>query len=215
MIARWPRWAGILAVVVLLGGVIVGVPGIRGQILRSAGWALVVYDPVESADIIVVAVDAGGAGVLEAADLVHGGIAARVAIFADLPDAVDREFIRRGIPYEDAAAWSTRQFRALGVTMIEQIPRVDGTEAEGQVLPGWCKQHDFRSIVVVSSTDHSRRLRRVLRRSMNNHETRVMIRPARHSAFDPDRWWETRGGVRTEVIEVQKLLLDVIRHPIS
>ncbi len=49
---------------------------------------------------------------------------------------------------------------------------------------------------------------------MKGHQTRVTVRPARHSAFDPDRWWETRDGVRTEIIELQKLLLDVIRYPI-
>jgi hypothetical protein len=176
----------------------------------------VVNEPVERADIIVVAADADGAGVLEAADLVHGGIATRVAVFADPPDRVDREFIRRGIPYEDAAARSVRQFRSLGVTAIEQIPRaVAGTEAEGEALPGWCDQHQFRSVVVVSTPDHSRRLRRVLDRSMKGHGTRVTVRPVRHSAFDPDRWWETRDGIRTEIIELQKLLLDVMRHPLS
>src|SRR3990170_6397216 len=148
VIARWPRLARVLAVVVLAGG-------------------LVVDEPVERVDIIVVAVDADGAGVLEAADLVHSGIASRVAVFADPPDAVDREFLRRGVGYEDRAARSTRQLRSLGVTAVEQVPRaVAGTEAEGEVLPAWCDQNKFRSIVVVSLADHSRRLRRVLRRSM-------------------------------------------------
>ena len=216
MIARWPRWARILAVVVLAGAVIVGVPAIRGSMLRAAGWVLVVDDPVEPADIVVVAVDADGAGVLEAADLVHSGIATRVAVFADPPDQVDREFLRRGLPYEDAAAQRTRQLRSLGVTAIEQIPRaVPGTEAEAEVLPDWCDQHQFRSVVIVNARDHSRRLRRVLHRSMKGHTTKVTVRPARYSVFDPDRWWETRTGIRTEIIELQKLLLDVVRHPMS
>jgi len=80
---------------------------------------------------------------------------------------VDLEFIRRGIPYEGAAARSFRQLRALGVDTIDHIPRyVAGTEDEGPVLADWCDQHRFRSVVVVSSSDHSRRLRRVLHRSM-------------------------------------------------
>jgi hypothetical protein len=168
------------------------------------------------ADIVVIAVDVGSAGVLEAADLVHGGYSTRVAVFADPPDPVDREFMRRGIPYEDAAARSVRQLRLLGVTAIERIPReVAGTEAEAEVLPAWCDQRHFRSIVVVTSTDHSRRLRRVLHRSMKGQRTRVTVRAARYSTFDPDRWWETRGGIRTGIIELQKLLFDVVRHPIS
>jgi len=216
--ARWRRWLWILAILVLASAVAAGVPSIRGRILRSAGWALVLHDkPIESADIIVVSTGADGAGTLEAADLVHSGVATRVAVFADPPsDVVDFEFIRRGIPYEDAAARSTRQLRSLGVETIEQIPRaVAGSEDEGQVLPEWCDQHGFRSIVVVTTSDHSRRLWRILHRSMKGHRTSVAIWPARYSTFEPDRWWETHDGIRTEVAEFEKLLLDVARHPIS
>jgi hypothetical protein len=154
--------------------------------------------------------------VLEAADLVHSGIATRVAVFADPPGPVDREFIRRGIPYEDAAARSIRQLRALGVRTVEQIPRaVAGSEAEGELLPGWCAQNHFRAVVVVSTTDHSRRLSRVLRRSMKGRGTAVAIRPSRYSEFQPDRWWKTRDGIRTEITEMEKLVFDVLAHPLS
>jgi hypothetical protein len=40
MIARWPRWAGVLLVVVLLGAAGSVVSAIRRPILRAAGWAL-------------------------------------------------------------------------------------------------------------------------------------------------------------------------------
>jgi hypothetical protein len=216
VLARWPRWALVALVCLLVGAAAAGVPVIRRPILRAAGRALVVNEPVEPADIIVVTVDANSAGVLEAADLVHSGIATRVAVFADPPDAVDREFIRRGIPYEDMAARSVRQLRSLGVSTIEQIPRaVAGTEDEGLILPGWCDQHRFGSVVVVSAPDHTRRLRRVLHRSMEGRRTRVTVRSTRYSQFDPDRWWQTRAGVRIEIVELEKLLLDLVRHPIS
>ena len=83
------------------------------------------------------------------------------------------------------------------------------------MLAAWCDQHGFRSVVVVSSSDHSRRLHRVLHRSMKGHQTRVATCSARDSAFDPDRWWQSHRGIRTEVVELEKLLLDVARHPIS
>jgi hypothetical protein len=189
---------------------------LRGSILRGAGWVLVASDPLAPADIIVVTIDADGAGVLEAADLVHAGVATRVAVFADPPDTVDRELLRRGLPYEDAAETAGRQLRALGIGVIERIPRaVAGTEDEGRTLPGWCDGHGFRTVVVVSSSDHSRRVRRVLRRAMKGHKTRVIIRPSRYTEFDPDRWWQTRAGARTGIVELEKLLLDVVLHPIS
>src|SRR5690242_12899007 len=212
---RWPRWTPILLVLALVASAIVAVRSVREPVLRAAGWALVVNEPVAPADIIVLSLDSGGAGALEAADLVQSGISKRVAVFMDPPSGEDHEFIRRGLPYEDAAAKQIRQLRSLGVTDVVQISRIDGTEGEGRVLPPWCDEHQFRSIVVVATKDHSRRVRRVLDRVMKGHPTRVTIQPARYSSFDPDRWWETRGGVRTEIFEFQKLLLDVVLHPVS
>ena len=153
---------------------------------------------------------------LEAADLVQSGISKRVAVFMDPPSGEDHEFIRRGLPYEDASARQIRQLTLLGVTDVIQIPLTEaGTEGEGQVFPAWCEQHQFRSVVFVAARDHSRRWRRVLNRVMKGHPTRVMVQPARYSPFDPDRWWETREGVRTEIVEIQKLVLDVVLHPLS
>jgi hypothetical protein len=139
-----------------------------------------------------------------------------VAVFADPPDPTDREFIRRRVPYEDRAARSIRQLKALGVEATEQIPiAVAGTEDEGQVLPDWCDQRGFRSVVIVSLSDHSRRLRRVLHRSMKGRRTNVTVRPARYSAFNADQWWVTRDGIRSGIVELEKLILDLVRHPVS
>ena len=216
MSSRWPRRAPILVVVALAATTIVAVPPVREPVLRAAGWALVVNELVAPADIIVLSLASGGAGALEAADLVQSGIATRVAVFTDPPSGEDHEFIRRGLPYEDAAARQIRQLRWLGVTDVVQIPRTDvGTEGEAQVLPPWCDQHRLRSIVLVTTRDHSRRLRRVLDRVMKGHSTRVMIQPSRYSSFDPDQWWKTRYGVRTEIVELQKLVLEVVLRPIS
>jgi hypothetical protein len=214
---RWIR--GALPAAALLALASVALPSVRWPILRAAGGALVAEDAVGPADIVVVATGADGAGVLEAADLLGRGVAPRVAVFADPPDpVVDREFIRRGAPYENAAARSVRQLRSLGVeaTAIEEIPRaVAGTEDEGRALPEWCRSRRFRSVLVVTTSDHSRRLRRLLRRAMQGHPTRAFVRASRYSQFDPDRWWDTREGLRTGIVELQKLLFDVARHPVS
>jgi hypothetical protein len=217
MDSRRPRRSRIAAaIVLLLIASVVLMPTLRRPILRAAGWALVVDDRIGPSDVIVVAVDAEGAGVLEAADLVHAGIATGVGLFAEPVKPADNELVRRGIPYEDTAARSARQLRSLGVMTIEQIPgTVTGTEAEGQILLAWCARRQYRSVVVVSNPDHSRRLRRVFRRSVRGHGLNVLVRSARYSNFDPDRWWETRAGIRTEIVEFQKLVLDVARHPIS
>jgi hypothetical protein len=211
------RWVVILVLSTLLSIALTASTGVRRAVLSAAGWTLVGEDPLVNGDVIVVSVAAGGEGVLEAADLFHAGIAPQVAVFADPPDDVDREFLRRRIPYEDEAQRSIRRLRALSVTNTVIIGGGDavGTEAEGDILPVWCKQNGFHSIVLVAAPDHSRRLRRVMRRSMRGLPVRVHVRVARISKFDPGHWWESRAGARIEIVELQKLLLDIIRHPVS
>lgn len=214
MVFGRPRLAAILLAVLLVATAITALRPFSETLLRSAGWALVISDPVSPADIIVISLDSGGAGALEAADLVRSGIASRVAVFEDPPSGEDLEFIRRGVPYEDESARQIRQLGWLGVTDVVQIPRQEaGTEGEGQVLLPWSEENRLRSIVFVVASDHSRRVRRVLDRVMAGHPTRVMVQPARHSNFDPDHWWKTRSGIRTEIIELEKLMLDLLFHP--
>ena len=161
------KWIPILVLVALAAAAIVAFPSVRETVLRAAGWALVVNEPIAPSDFIVVSLDSAGAGALEAADLVQSGIATRVAVFTDPPSGEDYEFIRRGLPYDDGSARLIRQLRSLGVTDVVQIPRTEGgTTGEGKVFPPWCDQHQFRSIVFVTSRDHSRRVRLVLDRVM-------------------------------------------------
>jgi hypothetical protein len=196
--------------------VVFAVPLTRVPILRAGGNALVVSDPLRAADVIVISVNAGGIGVLEAADLVQSGVAKRVAVFADPPAPEDLEFMRRGVPYEDWAVRSTMQLKLMGVATVDRIPRQQaGSLAEAEILPSWCDAHQFRDVILVTTSDHSRRLRRLIDRAMKGHRTRIFIRPSRYSRFHPDTWWQTRDGVRTAIIEFQKLALDIARHPFS
>ena len=215
--ARFRLWHWVILAALLLILLAAGIPGIRQSILRSAGWALVNRQvPVTSADVIVVAIDSGGAGTLEAADLVHRGVSNQVAVFHDPPTQADQEFLRRGLPYDDRAAISTRQLQILGVDNITEIPRTtSGSEEEGEILPAWSRRHGYHTVVLVTSADHSRRLSRILRRALRGSSTDVTVVASPYSNFKPDRWWKTRAGARTEIVESEKLLLDVVRHPFS
>jgi len=204
---------GLLSIVVLATVIVGGVPALRHSLLRSAGWALVAEDPPAKADIIVISADALGAGILEAADLAHAGFASRIAIFDRPVTRMSREFARRGVQSLDLKSVSIQLLHGLGITDIALIPPVVGTVDEGKVLQQWCAANSIHSILFISVTDHSRRSRRVLDRALSPHGVRVMVRYARYSEFDPDSWWQTRGGQRTQAVESEKLLVDFLRHP--
>jgi hypothetical protein len=213
-VSRWMIVScGSLALAVIL---IASIPDVRHSLLRSAGRALVAQDAPAKADVIVVSTDAMGAGFLESADLVKAGFATRVAIFDRIPNRVQLEFARRGIQSLDLKRVSIELLRALGLTDIVVIPSaVVGTEDEGQVLQRWCTANSIHSLVFVSTPDHSRRTRRVLVRALQSHGVTVTVRYSKYSEFDPDNWWLSREGQRTEAVEMEKLLLDVLRHPFS
>ena len=207
---------GIVLALVLLSVASIAVPAIRHSLLRAAGRTLVANECVGSADIIVVSGEAEGDGVLEAYELVHSGVATRVAVFSYAPNTIEREFIRRGIPYEGRTARSVRQLKTVGLVNVEQLPTyITGSQDEGPALARWCDEQQFHSVVVVATPDHSRRLRRLLHRAMKGHQTAVAVCPTRYAEFDPDRWWNSHDGIRTEIEELEKLILDCVRHPIS
>jgi hypothetical protein len=208
------RWALILlSIATLAVAISASVPALRHSLLRSAGWALVAEDSPAKADIIVVSSDALSAGMLEAADLFKAGFATRVAIFNRPVTRLQRELVRRGAPTIDPAAFSLQVLHSQGVTDVVLIPPVVGTVDEGSVLQQWCAANSIHSLLFISVTDHSRRTRRVLDRALGRHGIRVVVRYARWSEFDPDSWWQSRAGQRVQIIESQKLLLDVLRHP--
>jgi hypothetical protein len=203
--------AGLIAAAALL----VCLEQVRSPILRSVAHALVVDEAVSAADVVVISFPTSAMGVFEAADLVEAGMARSVALFREDSDSVQGEFARRGVAYPSGPEIAAHQLELLGISNILEIPFVvQGTEDQGDALRAWLDQQRFGSVIVVTVPDHSRRLRRVLDRAMGQTPTKVAVRVTRHSDYDPDRWWQTRDGIRTTIVEAQKLTLDVIRHPL-
>lgn len=163
-------------------------------------------EPLQNADVIVIAADALEEGVMEAAALAKNGIAPRVAVFTlgSRP--------RRG-PTARAVAALNRD----GVAIVEQIPAsVTGTTDSIPVLLAWCRMRGFHTAIMITNSDHSRRVRRVLDRTTgDSRDVRVVVRVARPFTLSPDDWWVHGGEIYRVIVEIPKLLVDVARHPRS
>ena len=203
----------ILSVITVTVVVVALTPPVRTPVLKLIGHALVIDEPISQADVVVVPEWTQAAGVLEAADLVRQGHARAIAILLGEVEPAERELIRRGLASPQRTSWLVSLARNLEVQVVEAVDGGNGTEAESRMLPDWCRERGFRTVIVVSLPDHSRRLRRLLNRSMADHPTRAIVRTTRYASYDPDSWWTTRGGVRIQLQEGQKLLLDFLQHP--
>ena len=198
----------------LVAAVVIGASGaLTPSIVRSIGGVLVATDVVEVVDVIVVPGWTHESGALEAADLYKRGIASRVAVLEPEPEPSRRELIRRGV-VAIGDPWVVSLMRRLGVQTIEVIPGYStGTDADGKLIASWLEQNHLRSAVVVATSEHSRRLRRIMHRALEDKTASVLVVSARFSTYEPDRWWKTRAGVRTTLTELEKLLVDIVTHP--
>jgi hypothetical protein len=186
----------------------------RTTILAAAGRILVAEDPISKADIVVVPEWAGIGGALEAVDLVSSGFATTVLVVPRPRDRAAAELARRRGDAGTQEYWFSALVRSLGVRAVVQLDfAASGTSDEGHAIDEWRRDHQVRSMIVVTTLDHSRRVRRALHRSLANPDLFVIVRATRYSEFNPEAWWQTHDGIRTELIEIEKLALDLVRHP--
>lgn len=185
----------------------------RDPLLRSVGHLMTADDGLEPADAAIATAEAGSAGELELADLVDRHLVGRVAVLIPDPSPGSLELRRRGIVTEDPRGTLT----ALGVRpdTIALIPANEGGTSDGaEALVAWCQAERIRRLIVVTNADHVRRLRRVLSRSFEPGGTRVRVHSVQYGAFRASDWWQNRRTLRSGIIELQKLLLDYVRHPL-
>jgi len=199
---------------------IAAVPPFRTSVLRRIGATLIAEDPLATADLGVMMSESHASGAtLELADLVKTGAIRRVAVVAP-PDGIEvaQEFARRGVPFEDNAAQAIAQLVRLGVppTVIDRIPVTDagGTTSEGAAIAAWCARRQVKTVLILSSPDHGRRVRRRVRRAFAGTATRPIVRLTRYGTFRADDWWTRRDALRAGLVELEKLLLDVVAHPL-
>jgi uncharacterized SAM-binding protein YcdF (DUF218 family) len=97
------------------------------------------------------------------------------------------------------------------VDFCETEPDVDSTEQEAQALISCAREHQWRSIVVVTSNYHSRRARMIWKRILKTQfpEAQVEIQ----GVTDPDfrlQWWSTRRSAKIWLLEFSKLVSEAI-----
>jgi len=186
-----------LAGILLLGGVV---------LLLGAGRWLVVEDPLEKAQAIVVLSGRMPLRALEAAKLYREGYAPKVWVTHSSEPGATLEAMQIAYVGED--------FYNLRVLMHEGVPAdairvleppIINTADEIRAVSAALAEEKGRAVIVVTSKVHTRRVRILWQRLVAG-RGQAMVRAASGDPFEPRRWWHTTG----DALDVVRELLGIL-----
>ena len=211
---RAPRRVKLLgAFVALLGAALLFAP----LLLRAAGRFLVVADPLEVSDAIVVMSGEIPFRQIEAARLFNRGLAPQVVLTCENESTKHRKLREIGLEPPDRRELARMVLERLSVPhgsiRLLRDPARD-TVDELAAVHRFASQEGLRRIIIVSSPDHMRRIRLVWRRRVAS-EVEARLHPApEEDGFDPDRWWTSRVGAEYFVHEYFGMLNFLLGSPL-
>ena len=186
---------------------VLAVAGLAG-FLPFAGTYLVVQQPLEHADAIVVLAGPRAERWLEGVDLFRAGWAPRIVLSRGRIDNGEARLSAMGIRFPQDADLARDAMLQMNVpaSAIVLLPEsLDNTAQEAAstrriaVASGWSR------IIVVTSAYHSRRAGYAFAREFRGTPMRIVMRTTRYDSALPARWWTTRQDVRYVTSELQKL----------
>jgi uncharacterized SAM-binding protein YcdF (DUF218 family) len=163
-------------------------------LLRLVGGWLVVDDPLSPADAIVVLAGGTPGREIEAAALYRRGLAPRVVLSRPVTPPNHLALMKLGIRAHD---WPTEarlvlQGEGVPATAIVALQTVvKRTEAELAVVHETARASGYRRLILVSSSDHGRRLSMIWARQPRP-RVEALVHSVHDASFAPDRWWRER-----------------------
>ncbi|MBS1841280.1 MAG: YdcF family protein [Acidobacteria bacterium] len=176
---------GLLCFVLLLTAIY----AVRHPLLRFAGEELVVEDPLQKSDaIIMLSADNFYADrATRSAEIYRQGLAPivvasgeRLRPYAGIAELMEHDLIERGVPKEK---------------ILRFAHDADSTREEARALAKLANERKWRSVIVVTSNYHTRRARYIFEKVFPE-AISVRVAAARDGDFDPESWFEKRKGIK-------------------
>lgn len=161
----------------------------RHPIMRYAAESWVVNDPAAHADVILLLGDDNfyADRATRATELFRQGVAPEIVASgrrlrpnAGISELLEHDLIERGVPKEH---------------ILRLAHDADGTREEAVALEKLVEDHKWKSIVVVTSNYHARRVRYIFQ-GVFPPSVAVTVASAHDGDFEPDRWWEKRKSIK-------------------
>jgi uncharacterized SAM-binding protein YcdF (DUF218 family) len=208
------RFVRALAVLLLVAVGAVAIAPIRHMMLRGAGRLLVASDGIEAADLLAMDVESHESGLLALSDLYRTHIGRSIGLLTPKSTAIDDELQRRGVDLPDVVVEVLVQLGIPKTAMVHIPAGEGGTTESAAALAEWARAHPGNKVLVVVSPSHGRRYRRALRRVWPDGQPAPIVVSTSYGLFRAEDWWQSRTTLREGLVELEKLALDYIAHPL-
>src|SRR5260370_19346711 len=178
-----------------LAGLLGGIYLARRPLLRFAGESLVVEDPVEKSDRMMILSDDNfdADGATRAAEIFRQKLAPLVVASgirlrpnAGIAELMTHDLVERGVPREN----------------ILPFPQdADNPKEEAESLCKLVQEKNWQNLIVVTSTYHTTRAKYILGKVLAKNVT-IRMAGARDADYDPEHWWEQRKSVKRYFHEI-------------
>ncbi len=165
----------------------------RTTILGAIGGYLMVEDEKSKVDAIFVlsgnSLDRGA----EAAKLWKEGWGPRIVCLGGEPHSALELYDIHDLSFE-----MTRKVlreHEIPESAIDSLPEGTSTYEEFVAITRYCKAHDMKKIMVVSSLFHTRRIDTFFRLGLHFEGIEMVLRGAKESGFDELKWWKAEAGL--------------------
>jgi uncharacterized SAM-binding protein YcdF (DUF218 family) len=174
--------------------------------LPAIGSFLVVADPLRRADAVV-PLAGGEQRVAYAAELFRRGYASWFVVTDLAPSRGGRSLSSK----ENSRAAIERGVGAERIRSTGAV--VTSTYAEAQAVRGLAEQQGWRSLIVVTSPEHTRRAQLIFGQVFAGSGIALIVRPAEGSGYTPGIWWQNLDERRLALTEYLKLAAFLIGYP--
>jgi uncharacterized SAM-binding protein YcdF (DUF218 family) len=186
-----------LAGILLLGGV---------AILLGVGRWLVVEDPLEKAQAIVVLSGRMPLRALEAAKLYREGYAPKVWVTHSREPGATLEAMQIAYAGEDFYNLQVLVHEGVPADTIRVLePPILNTADEIRAVSAALEEEKGGTVIIVTSKVHTRRVRILWHRLVAG-RGQTIVRAASSDPFEPRRWWRTTG----DALDVVRELLGIL-----
>src|SRR5262245_43093885 len=168
----------------------------------NVGRWLVVEDPLEKANAIVVLSGRIPMRALEAARLYQSGWGPQVWLTHPNEPTASLAALDIDDPGEDALSARVLQHGGVPPADIRTLtPAISNTADEISAISAETEKQDVAAVIIVTTKAHTRRVHALWKKLANGH-TRIIVRTPADDPFDPLRWWRSTTDALDVVREV-------------